>query len=64
MFYMYVYNGMYIRISSKTLKASTTDDIEKAAYWTDKRNAKSWGSAIKSKYPEAELKEAILTIKH
>lgn len=40
-----------------------TKDIGKASYFTNKNDANSWETSIKYKHPEAELKEATLTLK-
>jgi len=52
----------YITVNPKTLAIGITSNIQKAAYWTSKKEAKSWEFKIKNKFHTAELKEAELKI--
>jgi hypothetical protein len=51
----------FVRIT-KTLKAGSTKDINKATTFRDLSAAKSWFSLIKAKFPKAELREAGLIL--
>jgi len=61
MFYIYSIDNDYLLINGTMLLR--TKKLEKASHWRVKRKALSWEKKILEKYPNAELKEAVLTIK-
>ena len=62
MYYVYVVDNYFIKVN-KNLKLSKTKNIQKAFTWNNKKLAKTWINII-HKYPNAILKEAILTLKN
>ena len=70
MFLVYTIDDKFAKITynkkadvlGKMIKVGKTSDMEKAAYWTSERDAKSWDVMIKNKFPNAELKQAKLTL--
>ena len=58
-FYTYCVDKKFIRV--KDLKFSLTKSI--ISYWISKGDAKEWSRAIKKKYPNATLEEAVLILK-
>jgi hypothetical protein len=64
MFYVYIIDdSTYVKIGKvNKISIGKTIDVTKMAYWESKKNALSWESVIKKKYPKAQLKEAVLTI--
>lgn len=67
MFYIYVVGDKFVTIKNdkngKLFSIGLTKSIEKCAYFTNKKNVKSWLSTIQFVYPNAEIKEATLTLK-
>jgi len=57
---LFIYKNKDRYITVKGLKIGSTKNPENSAWWTTKRSAKTWETSIKSKYPQAELKEATL----
>ncbi len=57
------YDGSHFIRITKSLKLALVDDIDKAAYWTSKKTAKSWEGPIKYKYPKMKMTPAKLSIK-
>ena len=53
----------FVTINTKNLKIGFTKNIDKAAYWTNKRKAKTWNRAIKYKFPNATLREVGFVLK-
>lgn len=45
----------YVHVSTKTLKVRRTKNINDASWWFTKKNARSWESSIKEKFPSAEI---------
>jgi len=45
----------YIQASTKTFKVRRTKNINNASWWFSKKNAKSWESSIKVKFPSATI---------
>ncbi len=62
-FYVFSDGESFVKIS-KNLKLGKTKDIDKASFWTSKSSVNSWIRYVSSKYPEMDLKEAMLTIKN
>ena len=69
MFYVYKIKDKFIRIDAiknweegPMFKIKRTS-IEKASYWTIKKQAKSWNTKITKKFADAELVEAKLALK-
>lgn len=60
-FYVYKFGNAYVKISKNTKSTGGTfittlvKDIDKAAYWGNKRDAKSWKFYVDKKYPNAKL---------
>lgn len=65
MFYVYTIDTEFLNLNIKRFpfKVIKTKNIEKASYWIDKKTAKTWSDWVKSKYPNAKLREAKLTLK-
>lgn len=68
MFYVYVVGDKFVTIKEnkkgdKLFSIGLTRSIEKCAYFDNKKKANSWLKAIQFVYPNAEIKEATLTIK-
>ena len=70
MFYVYQIDDKFVKIkTNKKYKDGESmflyqkTNIENASYWTSKQQAKSWKLVIDVKFPNAELKEAKLTLK-
>ena len=57
-FYIY-YDCGFIRITEQ-LSIRITHNNKRMSYWTSKRSAKTWESAIKKKFPKAKLIECQL----
>lgn len=70
MFLVYTIDDKFAKITynkrakerESMIKVGKTSDMDKAAYWTNEREAKSWDVMIKNKFPNAELKQAKLTL--
>jgi hypothetical protein len=64
MFYVYVIDEFtFVKIGKKNkITIGKTSDVTKMAYWPNKKNALSWKGIIKTKFPLAELKPAVLKI--
>jgi hypothetical protein len=45
----------YVKVSTKTFGCRRTKNINDASWWFTKKNAKSWDSSIKEKFPSAEI---------
>jgi hypothetical protein len=45
----------YVKVSDKTFKSRRTKNINDASWWFTKKNAKSWESSIRAKFPSAEI---------
>jgi len=61
MFYIYqIREGRYVTVKGITL--GMTKLMKNVARWDNKRHAKTWENAVKEKYPDAELKEATLSL--
>jgi len=61
MFYVYeITKGLYVTTNGLTI--GKTKNINKAAYWVNKKHAKSWETSVKDKFPMTELKKATLKI--
>jgi hypothetical protein len=68
MFYVYVVGGKFVTIKEnkkgdRFFSIGLTTSTEKCAYFTSKKDAKSWESSIKYRHRNAELKEAVLTLR-
>lgn len=68
MFYVYVVDNKFVTIKEnrkgdKLYSIGLTKSIEKSAYFINKKNVNSWENTIKFVYPNAEIKEATLTLK-
>ena len=55
---LYIYKiqdepNTYVKVSTKTFKCRRTKNINDASWWFSKKNAKSWESSIKVKFPQA-----------
>ena len=54
---LYIYKiqneNTYVKVSTKTFKCRRTKNINDASWWFTKKNAKSWESPIKVKFPQA-----------
>ena len=46
-------DNTYVQASTKTFKVRRTKNINNASWWFTKKNAKSWESSIKAKFPSA-----------
>lgn len=65
---VYTVNGKFVKIGENKKNGSLfsyrlVKDINRASYFTKLSSAKSWLTAIKAKYPTAELKEVELVLK-
>ena len=47
---------------NKNIDLTKVSDVENASYWRKKRDLNSWMSAIKKKFPTAEIKNAKLKL--
>jgi len=68
MFYVYVVGDKFVTIKEnkkgdRLFSIGLTKSIENCAYFTNKKNVKSWLNTIQFVYPNAEIKEATLTLK-
>lgn len=61
MFYLYTVKDKYLIINDD-MTLSLTKDIKKSTSWENKRKANTWNSYVIGKFPDAELKKAILSI--
>ncbi len=52
----------YVQASTKTFKVRRTKNINDASWWFTKKNAKSWESSIKAKFPSAEMIPVDMTL--
>lgn len=64
MLYVYVIFGtkFFVTVNEKSLKIGLTSNPDKAAFWTSKKTAKTWGAYIKKRFESAELKRATLKV--
>jgi hypothetical protein len=60
-FYLYRVGAKYIKVNNG-LKCSLTNNINNASFWSDKKQANTWGTWIGYKYPNHELVQAELTL--
>ncbi len=60
-FYLFTDGDKFVRV--KNLKISLVASIDKAAYWTSKKSAKTWERFIIGKYPNLKLVEGRLNLK-
>ena len=61
-FYVFTIGDKFLKINGITL--SLVKDINKCAYWTEKRSALTWQKwgYFQKKYPNAKLRTAKLTL--
>ena len=56
---LYIYKipneDSYVKVNTKTFRYRRTKNINDASWWFTKKNAKSWESPIKVKFPEASI---------
>jgi hypothetical protein len=54
---LYIYKipneDSYVKVNTKTFRYRRTKNINDASWWFTKKNAKSWESPIKVKFPQA-----------
>lgn len=62
-FYVYMVGDKYVHLTG-TLRKSLKKTIDKASYWRDLRQCKSWALSIKKKYPTCVIKECGLVLKY
>ena len=48
-------DNTYVQARTKTFKVRRTKNINNASWWFTKKNAKSWESSIKAKFPSATM---------
>jgi len=61
MFYVYKIGTQFLKV--KGIDLSKARKIQTASYWESKKSALTWKRCVETKYPNAELVEAELTLK-